>query len=63
MYFNISIRCLILYCCLTLVTVHSQDLFDMFDGIKDQVVKKVDKASAKVKEAQKYARKMVRLID
>lgn len=47
---TIAIRCLILYCWFTVTFVHSQDLFDMFDGVKDQVIDKVDKAKAKVKE-------------
>ena len=50
MHLNISIRCLILYCCLTFTRVHSQDLFDLFGDVKDQVVEKVDQAKAKMKE-------------
>jgi hypothetical protein len=38
---------------MTIVVVHSQDLFDMFNDIKDQVAEKVDHASAKVKEKVK----------
>jgi hypothetical protein len=38
---------------MTIVVVHSQDIFDMFNDIKDQVAEKVDHASAKVKEKVK----------
>ncbi len=50
MRFYASTRCVIMYLFVTFVVVHSQDLFDMFNDIKDQVVEKVDHASTKVKE-------------
>lgn len=50
MRFYASTRCVIVYLFVILVVVHSQDIFDMFNDIKDEVVKKVDHASAKVKE-------------
>ena len=49
MRFYAPIVCLLL----TIVVVHSQDLFDMFNDIKDQVAETVDHASAKVKEKVK----------
>jgi hypothetical protein len=39
----------------TILFVGSQDIFDMFNNVKDQVAEKVDYASTKVKEkVQKY---------
>jgi len=43
-------RCIIFYLLVTFFVVKSEDLFDMFNDIKDQVVEKVDRASTKVKE-------------
>lgn len=61
---TISIRCFILYCWLTVTLVHSQDLFDLFGDVKDQVVGKVDQAKAKVKEeVRKRVLNLVCLID
>ena len=43
-------QCIIIYLFLSICLVSSQDLFDIFNDIKDQVVDKVDYASTKVKE-------------
>ncbi len=43
-------RCIIFYLLLPIFIVGSQDIFDMFNDIKDQVAEKVDYASTKVKE-------------
>ncbi len=48
-----TIRCIIFYFLVTILVVHSQDLFDMFNDVKDQVAEKLDYASAKVKETVK----------
>jgi hypothetical protein len=53
MRFYAPTRCIIVCLFMTIVVVHSQDLFDMFNDIKDQVAEKVDHASAKVKEKVK----------
>ncbi len=45
-----TIRCIIFYLLVTIFVVGSQDIFDMFGNIKDQVAEKVDYASTKVKE-------------
>ncbi len=49
MRFYASTRCIIVCLFVTIVVVHSQNIFD----IKDQVDEKVDHASAKVKEKVK----------
>ncbi len=52
---NTSTRCIIFYLLVTILFVGSQDIFDMFNNVKDQVAEKVDYASTKVKEkVQKY---------
>jgi len=43
-------RCIIFYLLVTIFVVGSQDIFDMFGNLKDQVAEKVDYASTKVKE-------------
>ncbi|UJR21691.1 hypothetical protein I4U23_024768 [Adineta vaga] len=45
-------RCIFFYFLMTIFLVgsNSQDIFDMFNNVKDQVAEKVDYASAKVKE-------------
>lgn len=53
-------QCIIIYLFLSLCHVGSQDLFDMFNDIKDQVADKVDYASIKVKEkVQKHVLNLV----
>ena len=50
MRFHASTRCIIVYLFMTIVVVHSQDIFDIFNDIKDQVADHVDHASAKLKD-------------
>ncbi|CAF3712133.1 unnamed protein product, partial [Rotaria sp. Silwood1] len=50
MLFNSTIRCIIFYLLMTNFFVNSNDIFDMFNNVKDQVAEKVDYASTKVKE-------------
>ncbi len=45
-----TIRFIIFYLLVPIFIVNSQDIFDMFNDVKDQVGKKVDYASTKVKE-------------
>jgi hypothetical protein len=53
-------RCIIFYFLVTSFFVDSQDLFDMFNNVKDQAAEKFDYASAKVKEkVQKHVFKLV----
>jgi hypothetical protein len=47
---NTSTRCIIFYLLVIIFSVGSQDIFDMFNNVKDQVAEKVDYASTKVKE-------------
>ncbi|CAF1361919.1 unnamed protein product [Adineta steineri] len=52
-------RCIIFYLLLTTFCVGSQDIYDMFNDVKDQVIEKVDYASTKVKEkVQKHVQKL-----
>lgn len=56
----ITTQCIIIYLLSSTYYVNSQNLFDMFNDIKDQVVDKVDYASTKVKEkVEKHVRNLV----
>jgi len=46
----LTTRCIIFCLLVPIFIVNSQDIFDMFNDAKDQVVKKVDDVSKKVKE-------------
>ena len=59
MRFYASTRCIIVYLFMTIIVVHSQDLFDIFHDIKDQV----DHASTKIKDTvMQHVLKVVRPI-
>ena len=53
-------RCLIVSLLLGIYAVHTHDIFDMFNNVKDQVAEKVDHAATKVKEKmQKHVLNLV----